>query len=481
MADIRPPQTQRLGATAPAPKEENVGGVSFVQKEAPVQEKDPTRDKVQRGLKHAGIATEYKQEEVPKKQPTGSMTILKQLRTYSDDVATILKKAGGSKVSIQMAEKKRNDERVRNEKKREAEEQEELKREEELRIQREVLQQREEERMRKAEELQSVPQKGEQETTPAQPQHTTLYTPPPPPFKKNEAQIAAEQKIRMEQERIRSEQTKIRNAREFRREERSLKPVEVAGGQKRHQRIGAVAVSIIFLLLGSGIFFGAYTLFFTEEKIPLTLSINTLVLAEKSIPIDVSNLSASDIKARLTQLRDTTEVPPKTIAHLKVFQKHGTGEEGEFTEQELTVESLFNVLAPNAKEALTRSFDTAYMLGLYKTDHNDVFLILKPTFYENAFAGMLTWEKYMHGDLSPFFGIASKNTDSEHVGTSTTVRKNSFEDSVIENKDTRIMVDQNGNITLLYSFVDRNTLIIANSREVFLEIFKRLSAKRISR
>src|SRR3989344_586061 len=102
MADPRPPQIENVGApTPPVKKGGSVGGVSFVQKESvpEIQEKDPTRDEVRRGLEHAGIATEYAPSERGEEgsSKSGESTTLRQWRTYSDDVATILKKNGGSK------------------------------------------------------------------------------------------------------------------------------------------------------------------------------------------------------------------------------------------------------------------------------------------------------------------------------------------------------------------------------------------------
>src|SRR3989344_845136 len=488
MADPRPPQIENVGApTPPVKKGGSVGGVSFVPKESvpEIQEKDPTRDEVRRGLEHAGIATEYAPSERVEEgsSKSGESTTLRQLRTYSDDVATILKKTGGSKIAIQTAQREREEERRREKKQQEEEEARELQREQKLRMQEEALRReqarREQEKIIQKEHGQPVAREEEK-----QKEREVLKkrekAPAQDGLEQRKQQIEAEQKIREEQERIRSEQIKIRNARETRREDSYAQPATVLDEEKRHKRIGAIAMSVVLLLLGSGALFGAYTFFFTEEKVPQELSIDTIILAEKSVDIDITNLAQSDVQARLTQTRDTASIPRNTIAHFRVLRKIATEKEGVIVEQELTAPSLLEAIAPRIPEALARSFEDSFMLGRYASNQGGMFLILKPTFYENAFAGMLTWEKDMRDDLSPLFG--ARNNNQQQNGTSTSPLLNShFTDKVIENKDTRIVVDSQGEIVLLYSFVDRNTLIITSSKEAFLEVFTRLSAKRISR
>ena len=43
------------------------------------------------------------------------------------------------------------------------------------------------------------------------------------------------------------------------------------------------------------------------------------------------------------------------------------------------------------------------MIGVYSWNGNQPFIILKTDSYENAFAGMLSWEKNIAGDLSALF------------------------------------------------------------------------------
>jgi len=54
-------------------------------------------------------------------------------------------------------------------------------------------------------------------------------------------------------------------------------------------------------------------------------------------------------------------------------------------------------------------------------------------------------------------------------------------DRVVDNKDARVLVDPDGNVAMLYTFLDKQTLVIASSAESLKEILFRLTAGRIVR
>ena len=89
---------------------------------------------------------------------------------------------------------------------------------------------------------------------------------------------------------------------------------------------------------------------------------------------------------------------------------------------------------------------------------------------------MLAWELHMNEDLSPLFGEVLEKTTS----TSTPLREPFvFEDSIIKNKEVRVLKDTKGTIRLLYSFIDRETLVITTNESTFSEVLTRLTSQRI--
>ena len=58
-------------------------------------------------------------------------------------------------------------------------------------------------------------------------------------------------------------------------------------------------------------------------------------------------------------------------------------------------------------------------------------------------------------DLAPIFGIRSTSTPY------------TFTDEELRNKDLRIVTDEIGKTILLYSFIDKNTILITSHEAIF--------------
>jgi hypothetical protein len=97
------------------------------------------------------------------------------------------------------------------------------------------------------------------------------------------------------------------------------------------------------------------------------------------------------------------------------------------------------------------------MIGTYTYDTNSPFIILKNTFFQNAFAGMLDWEKNMRNDLLPLI------TASYPDETAVDGNADRFEDIIVSNIDTRVLRNKSGKIILAYAFADTNTVIISTT------------------
>ena len=117
---------------------------------------------------------------------------------------------------------------------------------------------------------------------------------------------------------------------------------------------------------------------------------------------------------------------------------------------------IFALLSPSMPAPLLRSLNDQYMLGVFSFDKNEPFIIMKTDDYGASFAGMLKWEETMVSDLGGIFNITQPN------GTTTP-----FEDEAIRNKDLRVVKDENNKTVLLYSFIDKNTIVITGTENIF--------------
>lgn len=117
------------------------------------------------------------------------------------------------------------------------------------------------------------------------------------------------------------------------------------------------------------------------------------------------------------------------------------------------IENVLSILAPNMPPSLSRSFDKEYMIGIYSFNINEPFIILTTNDFANSYSGMLKWEKDMVSDLGKIFSI------SQDVGSSTM----EFKDEASRNKDLRVLRRSDKVSLLVYSFIDKNTLVITTN------------------
>jgi hypothetical protein len=129
------------------------------------------------------------------------------------------------------------------------------------------------------------------------------------------------------------------------------------------------------------------------------------------------------------------------------------------------------------------------MLGEYSdaNGNKDLFVVVTHNFFQNAFAGMLSWENVMADDLKQFFGntkpVQTTNITSNTTSTSTPTKTawqpyftllGHFSDGIIKNKDAREFRTDTGNVIFLYSFIDNTKLVITSREGTLAEIITRL-------
>jgi hypothetical protein len=126
-------------------------------------------------------------------------------------------------------------------------------------------------------------------------------------------------------------------------------------------------------------------------------------------------------------------------------------------------------------EILKRTLLPDFMVGTFSFGKNLPFIILKTSYFENAYAGMLSWENDLEKDFQVLFRLTGYQTAGGILAelTPTTIKK--FSDSVIVNKDVRILKDETGQIMLLYGIIDKETIIITVNDTAFKEILTRLN------
>ncbi len=139
----------------------------------------------------------------------------------------------------------------------------------------------------------------------------------------------------------------------------------------------------------------------------------------------------------------------------------------------LSLNDLLSLLKLSIPNSMIRSFSGTYMIGSYieqGTDPNPtqkhLFIIFGINDYNSAYASMLEWENSLLIDMFNIFNIDVSNRIE--------ILRKSWEDIIINNKDARVLYSPDGKAILYYIFVDKNNLVITDSKEAIREISARL-------
>ena len=207
-----------------------------------------------------------------------------------------------------------------------------------------------------------------------------------------------------------------------------------------------ILVGSILLLLG---IVTVSAMFYIRSKDEVITQKNTKTLIgfseEKIIPMN--NITREKLVNDILVEKKSFDLPVNSVLYINTANASGTP---------VLAEDVLTLIAPQMSPSLLRSFDGEYMLGIYSFDTNEPFIILTTSDFANSFSGMLKWEKNIISDFEKLFSL-SQNTSST---------TGQFKDATIRNKDFRVLQNENKKTILLYSFIDKNTLVITTNENI---------------
>lgn len=180
--------------------------------------------------------------------------------------------------------------------------------------------------------------------------------------------------------------------------------------------------------------------------------------------VALNQFTENELRSKLGETKRNTTIPIGAVLRVVLTKSVESG--GGRQEIPITVSELFSALPNDIPSQLLRTLNDSFFFGFHSFRTIAPALIVQNRFYDGSFLGMLEWERFMLNDIAPIFLIAP------------TSQQKLFEDMVIKNIDIRALKDGRGEIILLYSFVDRETIIITTSTETFGEIVNRLRTPR---
>ena len=234
-------------------------------------------------------------------------------------------------------------------------------------------------------------------------------------------------------------------ARKEEREEKVESPVA-----KKAKNI-SVSFSIILLSLvllaagGAGVYYIVKAI--EKRSVPL-ITTDTEVLPYNNL-IEVVNVTPTTLRgiSLLEDLKDGVNIIKISDTNNEVVN---------------TFENLAKFAQMSLPSVLRRNIEEGFAFGVFRDKPKDsLFLVIKISSFGSAFSGMLEWEKTMRNDLA--FLVESQESSS-------TTPTFTWKDMIIKNKDSRGLIDSDGNLEIVYTFLDRNTVLITDIAQTISKI-----------
>ncbi len=226
-----------------------------------------------------------------------------------------------------------------------------------------------------------------------------------------------------------------------------------------------IALVLLTFLLVSLVFIFRQQIFSVEVK-PAYVPI---IFTDKTIFNELSGLTKEEVAQTISSEAKTVEV------------KQG-GVEGIYLTKDKKIIGLrdfFKLIEAKLDQSKIEFISDNFLLGAVNEEESaeptkNLFFLIQMRSAADIFDAMRGWEKKMFYDLHGYFGI-ELNTDTNYL-----LEKN-FEDGIIQNRNARILRDNNGKIVMMYIYAENSSLIITDSETAATEIILRLASAQVQK
>ncbi|MFA6566233.1 MAG: hypothetical protein WCT48_05810 [Candidatus Paceibacterota bacterium] len=241
---------------------------------------------------------------------------------------------------------------------------------------------------------------------------------------------------------------------------------ELEESPRSRKNIPLILLSVVFFLATAGIIYYSFFRPSANELLLAEIKVTPLINTEAMQEFLVDGKSAKVIAKEISQELITAKPRLDTIKAFFFTETFLTQTENGPVQQKklVSAKDLFQKLEIPVPQVILRTIKSEFLYGYHTFNGNAPFLILKTDYYDNAFVGMLEWEKDLSRNLKPLFGTIS----TENLSGRT------WSDVVTKNKDTRVLYNFDNSIALVYMFKDQRTLIITTNNSTLFEISRRL-------
>lgn len=237
-------------------------------------------------------------------------------------------------------------------------------------------------------------------------------------------------------------------------------------GQKRQENVSPESTKNRMLMLISSIllisaFVSLFFAFNSRGKVPTIEPIKqmkNMIFVEQNKFLEIEGFSKNQI----------IETIKNEVADLQI--KNGGIEAIYLIENKNVVNfsRFMELMKSNVSKEVTGYTNENFMIGVYNNNNDkSLFILMKIKSFTDIFPGMKIWENKIWSDLHDLFDM-ELNADTKYLLT-----KN-FEDSITNNKNSRVLYDTEKNKILEYVFVDETSVIIISNSDAIKEVMDRL-------
>ena len=221
-----------------------------------------------------------------------------------------------------------------------------------------------------------------------------------------------------------------------------------------------VVIGIVLFYLGA-----AQRQAIVEEK---SVSLPELIFSEVQKEVELTGLSRQKIIETITSSLKNDRLEYDSIENLILT------EATPLAKKIISPRRFFDLIESQASATFLSQLGDLFMLGIYARDANHLFILLKTPSFEAAAPGLKAWEERIVDDLYELFDI-------DVSGDKKILFNQLFEDKLVNNKNSRVILDKEENISFMYQFINDQTIIITTSVSVLREVTNRITAGRVKR
>lgn len=226
----------------------------------------------------------------------------------------------------------------------------------------------------------------------------------------------------------------------------------------------------LFLFFGIFLFLvslGALIFFFKNREVPsvpVDKQFVPIIFTDKNVLVELANLKKEEIGDSVFKEVKEVAIKPREIQGIYPT----------LNKAPVYLKNFISIIEGGPVLTPENFVDDNFLMGVVKNDNktNSFFILMKMRSISDVFSAMREWETKMFLDLYRFFGI-SLSQDTKYL------LNKGFENGIVENKNARVLYDNENKVVMMYVYPNDNYIIITNSENAVREIMFRLSSSEV--